>query len=133
MPVKPTILAMVPCSDVEYTGFRATIKEVVWDAPGYYAFPLTLGKFKVYIALTGIHGALRMKLRLNSSNPNEQAYFMWIDTEAQTPIDSREIVADLKDWIIPAAGEWHLDLLWQDEILVSRRMRWRALSEAPGR
>src|SRR5688500_3844723 len=126
MPAKPVVLAMVPCVDVrrETPNSVATIIEALWSI-SVRELPTTLNHFKVYIALTAIHGSPTFRLRWGPVDQDERGYVMELTADTSSPLGAREIIADLHGWPLTQPGQWVLDLYFGGEILLSRRIEVR--------
>ena len=130
MAAKPTVLAMVPCRDVrrETPQSFATIVEATWSVRCDW-IPARFTEFKVYIAITEVHDPAGFRLRWGPADQSERGYGMNLTVDTKSPLDAREIIADLKGWEITSPGQWVLDLYWQGQILMSRRIMVRRIDE----
>lgn len=123
--MKPTILAMVPCKEVTRSHEKgsATIVEAAWNLHAS-EFPFEFAKFSVYLATTEIHGSVELKLRVSPADQGYHGQFMSIVIASDSPLGAKETVCDLAGWTIAYPGQWIFDLIWNEEILVSRRVRF---------
>lgn len=46
-----------------------------------------------------------------------------VEAPEMGPLGAKEIVADLKGWTVDKPGVWFLELHWNKEMLIQRRMK----------
>lgn len=128
--MNPILLAMIPCERVVRDGGRLDLigvrRRIECDG-----FPSELASFMVYLAMTGFHSPGECKLRWGPVDLNDQGFVQRGPIQLASPLDVHESFYDLSGWPLTQPGWWNLDLFWNGELLVTRRVELCRRRPAP--
>ncbi|HEX8915416.1 MAG TPA: hypothetical protein VF796_23890 [Humisphaera sp.] len=121
---QPIVLAMVIC-DAIYAD-PATGKRTLLGLFGQTAsaqFPLVVPQLSVYLAMTDVHGRTPVQVRLVDANEERPAVFVAEGfAEADDPLAVIETSWFAQQVVLPAPGEYRLQLSANGRLLMERRL-----------
>jgi hypothetical protein len=86
-------------------------------------FPLALNSLGVYVALTDARGKVPLQLRMVDVDELRDAVWQQdFDVEFSDPISVLEIAVNANNVVIPASGEYRLQVLADGELIIERRI-----------